>query len=416
MSNEQFEGHSAEIYAGAGNAPENAHVDVAEDGGEIDGTVEPTSDDSADDWGFEGKKRKLTREVLVGFAAIGVLVAVFAVVVAKSFFGDDDPGEKLAEEPPAESPGPESGTPDGDPGEFLPPGPGGPALTHTGGPIEPSDSSFGGEPPPTDIPDIPTWPDTSPDRTVTSIDPDEDVFGPSTPAPEPGNSTGEWAPGESPGSAAGTERPSGLFDSQPVASSEFPGTGDLPSPLDAPSGLPTPFDPTYETASRSGDPFTPEPPTDPLTGLPMPDPGGASSAVTTIDPAYDSRVLPAPDLSVPDLSTPVGPDSFVGTNGSAIPGPSFENSDRTYGQPDPGLGDVTPGYRDEPVAPIGALPDPGGYPPASDPGALPVIEPFGPSPTIATSASGDGFRSRMNIQAALTSRVWSVPTTAATVR
>ena len=81
MSNEQFEGHSAEIYAGAGNAPENAHVDAAEDGGEIDGTVEPTSDDSVDDWGLEGKKRKLTREVLVGFAAIGVLVAVFAVVV-----------------------------------------------------------------------------------------------------------------------------------------------------------------------------------------------------------------------------------------------------------------------------------------------------------------------------------------------
>ena len=122
MSNEQFEGHSAEIYAGAGNAPENAPVDAAEDGGEIDGTVEPTSDDSVDDWGFEGKKRKLTREVLVGFAAIGVLVAVFAVVVAKSFFGDDPPGEKLAEGPPAGSPGPESGTPptpDGDPGEFL---------------------------------------------------------------------------------------------------------------------------------------------------------------------------------------------------------------------------------------------------------------------------------------------------------
>ena len=391
MSNEQFDGQSAEIYAGAGNAPEHSHVDAAEDGGEIDGTVEPTSDDSTDDWGFEGKKRKLTREVLVGFAAIGVLVAVFGIVVAKSFFGDDA-DEKLAEGPPAGTPGPASEIPpppDGDADEFLPPaspGPGGPALTHDG-PIEPGEGNFGGEPTPTSIPDIP-WPDTSPDRTVVSVDPDEDLFGPSTPTPDLGNPPGEWIPGEIPSPDTGTERPSGLLDS---------GTGDLPSPLDTPSGLPAPIEPTYEIASAppgldhdlpgstSGDPFAAETPTDPLTGLPMPDPGGPNPALTTNDPAYGSGLLPGPDVSVlPDPSTSVGSDNIVGTTGNEIPGPSFA------GESGPALGDVTPGYRDEPVAPIGALPDPG-YPPATEPAALPVIEPSGPSPAIA--ASGDGFES-----------------------
>jgi len=96
---------------------------------------------------------------------------------------------------------------------------------------------------------------------------------------------------------------------------------------------------------------------------------------------------------MPDLSTPVPPDSFVASDVGALPGPGFENSEPTYGQPNPGLGGTTSGFAAEPAAPIGALPDPGGYRPGSDPGALPVIEPFGPSPSIAVTNSGDGFES-----------------------
>jgi nucleoid-associated protein YgaU len=400
MSDEQYvENYHPEAYAGAGDAAANSDVGPAGNGGEIDGTVEPTSDDSADDWGFEGKKRKLTREVLVGFAAIGVLVAVFGVVVAKSFFGDDKAEEEIAGGAPAAESGPESATsptPDGVPGEFLPPGPAGPVITETGDP-DASEGTFGGEPPAEDVPDA-RWPDSDiPGRAVVSVDPDDGRFGPSTPIPEHGNPT--------------IERPSGLLDSRP-ASSEFPGTSALPSPLDPTTELPGSLDPVYETAgalpepgNSGGDPFAARPPTDPLTGLPMPDPGGPGIAVTTIDPGYEAtpgfetNILPSPDVSVPDLSRPVGTDRLVGAEVGAIPGPAFDNTEPAYGQPDPGLVGATSGYGASglpdpsgyavpPAAPIGALPDPGGYP-----GALPVVESYGPSPSLTESASGDGFQS-----------------------
>ena len=335
-----------------------------------------------------------------------MLVVLLGVVVAKSFFGDDKTKEKLAGGPPAAQLGPDSATPptpEGDPDAFLPPGPAGLVITETGDPdgFEPSEN-FGGEPPATDVPDAP-WPDSDiPGRAVASVDPDDALFGP-TPSPGPADTI--------------AERPSGLLESQPALPSEFPGISSLPSPLDPTTELPGSLNPTYETAGAlpepgnpGGDPFAPEPPTDPLTGLPMPDPGGPGIAVTTIDPGYETTpgfetgALPSPNVSVPELSGPVGPDGFAGTEVGVSPGPGFDHTQPTYGHPEPELGNSTPsydvsglpdpsGYEVQPVAPIGALPDPGGYQPVPDLRALPVVEPFDPSPSLAESAPGDGFQS-----------------------
>lgn len=55
---------------------------------------------AAPSWGFETKPKKLTKEVVLGFAAIAILVSVFGAVVMKKFNGD---GEKFVETPATET-------------------------------------------------------------------------------------------------------------------------------------------------------------------------------------------------------------------------------------------------------------------------------------------------------------------------
>ena len=59
-------------------------------------------DDTVASWGYEEKKSRFSREVIAGFAAIGVLIAIFCVVVMKKFPGNDEAsGSKTVSAPDA---------------------------------------------------------------------------------------------------------------------------------------------------------------------------------------------------------------------------------------------------------------------------------------------------------------------------
>jgi len=86
------------------------------------------SGDASADWGFGEKKRKLTKEVIVGVAAITVLVAVFAVVVVKKFTGPGEADTELAATPPGAS----LGSPEDTGGDPFAPGGGTPGTGSDG--------------------------------------------------------------------------------------------------------------------------------------------------------------------------------------------------------------------------------------------------------------------------------------------
>lgn len=410
MSDEQYaEDYPEEAYAGADRAAEDADVDAAEDGGEIDGTSEAASDESATDWGYEGKKRRLTREVLVGFAAIAVLVAVFSVVVAKSFFGGDDADEKLAGEPPTSELGDagEGGVPEADPTGVLPSeqlGPNGEVLSDRN---PPSEENFGGEPYPLDAPPDAPWPqDPAPThQPVASVDP-EGLFDPSEPAA--GRS---WEPGSPSETNVSPEPPSGLFDRPTIASTELPQPGGLPS-LDTPAGLPEPLGPEYGTGGlpepisvsesdssltggTTADPFTRDTPGDPVAGLPSFEPGG-------INPTDDAGVLPSPEDVLSGLPQPDPGNSLpVYSQPEVTPGDGLP----VYESPGPESYAPDPSYVADSAAPLGALPDPELYPapvgngvgestlPALDPGALTDIDSYSPGSPLDSPSTGNGFQS-----------------------
>lgn len=94
---------------------EEEYEDEAEDVEVSDESEESEDEDSVASWGYEEKKSRFSKEMIAGFAAIGVLVAIFGIVVYKKMPGADDSGE-VAAAIPAGSLGAPEGTL-GDPSE-----------------------------------------------------------------------------------------------------------------------------------------------------------------------------------------------------------------------------------------------------------------------------------------------------------
>lgn len=419
---------------------EVADATASDDAGEIDGTVDAADSGSPDaDWGYEGEKRKLTKEVIVGFSAIALLVALGGVMVAKTLFGEGD-GQQVAENEgvgdveDGDKPKPKDlvGGPDatGGPadlkGQFLPPAtPGNGEVVGRDGNVLPGPGlDENTEPPPieTVLPgSIGIGPGPS---HVASVDPD-DLLGP------PGNAADgprDWTPGgDSVSVETGSSRPSGLFDSGPGASdgSRVPGVGSRPQNLDPlpASGLPDPLPSAGDISSYQPPGISPAlaGPSGNLTGDRAPDP-------------FDNR----PGAGLPDelpIAGVASPDSFrspsepaVDTYPESIPGPGFDGqpesgvasnnveplpvvgfgpndvspsvddpgfpTDRGYPSPEPVPTGIAGDYRrdtlqDDSIAgpvpsPIGAMPQPGAYdPPTVDSGYRPS--------TIDPSADNRGF-------------------------
>lgn len=59
---------------------------LAGEGEPIDGTQEAAAGENAPSWGYEEKKRRFSKEIVIAFLAITMLLSVFSVVVWKSFF------------------------------------------------------------------------------------------------------------------------------------------------------------------------------------------------------------------------------------------------------------------------------------------------------------------------------------------
>ncbi len=94
---------------------EEEYEDEAEDAEASDESEEVSeTEDSVASWGYEEKKSRFSKEMLAGFAAIGVLVAIFGIVVYKKMPGTGDSAE-VAAAPDASLGNPESspGTPEG---------------------------------------------------------------------------------------------------------------------------------------------------------------------------------------------------------------------------------------------------------------------------------------------------------------
>ncbi len=98
---------------------EEEYEDEAEDAEASDESEEESSgDDSVASWGYEEKKSRFSKEMIAGFAAIGVLVAVFGIVVYKKMPGSGNSGEAVAAVPDASL-----GNPDGSLGDPEGPSP-----------------------------------------------------------------------------------------------------------------------------------------------------------------------------------------------------------------------------------------------------------------------------------------------------
>tara|TARA_R110002072_G_scaffold302710_2_gene487868 strand:- start:502983 stop:505373 length:2391 start_codon:yes stop_codon:yes gene_type:complete len=93
---------------------EEEYEDEAEDAEASDESEEVSEgEESVESWGYEEKKSRFSKEMLAGFAAIGVLVAIFGIVVYKKMPGSGDSNE-VAVAPDASLGNPESslGTPE----------------------------------------------------------------------------------------------------------------------------------------------------------------------------------------------------------------------------------------------------------------------------------------------------------------
>jgi len=83
---------------------EEEYEDEAED---AEASDESEDEDSVASWGYEEKKSRFSKEMLAGFAAIAVLVAIFGIVVYKKMPGTEDSGEVVTAGPEASLGNPE---------------------------------------------------------------------------------------------------------------------------------------------------------------------------------------------------------------------------------------------------------------------------------------------------------------------
>lgn len=358
------------------NYPDPAAVDEAiadatatADAGEIDGTSDAAAetDSSEEQWGYEGKKKKLTKEVIVGFSAIALLVTLGAVMVGKTLFGGGEPEpQQIAENDPEDNtggadneetpPDPEEpvvvdteipGAVPGTSGQFYPP-----AVPSDPADIEPpiGDPGFGGGEPeivsavPSEVGIVhPAAVEPSVERATT-----DELFGPR----DPNESTSISPPGRNMVDVGerdplDRDRPVGLLDQRP----------------------------RWNEMGTSG---------------PGPMPTGPESSVAADVPAYNPPGLSDPS---PGVSGMREPDPFAAERSvselpaetalDGIPGPGFESGPGIGGaEPVPTVGVVEPvpgvGIADVAIEPV-----PGGAGIGSNdypgPGGLPVVEPDFPS-------------------------------------
>ena len=126
MTNEYENEEEYEDEEVTSESEEEEYEDEAEDAEASDESEE--DEDSVESWSYEEKKSRFSKEMIAGFAAIAVLVAIFGIVVYKKLPGSDDNTE-LAAGPEASLGNPESelgnpegslGAPDGTPPEEDP--------------------------------------------------------------------------------------------------------------------------------------------------------------------------------------------------------------------------------------------------------------------------------------------------------
>jgi LysM repeat protein len=89
-------------------------VEGAEASGESAGEE---SADSVASWGYEEKKRRFSKEMLAGFAVVGLLLTIFGVVVYKKFPGASDSAEVVKAGPDVSLNNPEGVAPENDPND-----------------------------------------------------------------------------------------------------------------------------------------------------------------------------------------------------------------------------------------------------------------------------------------------------------
>ena len=96
---------------------EEEYEDEAEGAEASDEPAGEESEDSVASWGYEEKKSRFSKEMLAGFAAIGVLVSIFGIVVYKKFPGADTSAEVATAGPEASLGNPEAGSQGADPND-----------------------------------------------------------------------------------------------------------------------------------------------------------------------------------------------------------------------------------------------------------------------------------------------------------
>jgi LysM repeat protein len=112
MTNENENENEDEEYEDE-DATSESEEDEAEDAEALDESEEESEDeDSVASWGYEEKKSRFSKEMLAGFAAIGVLVAIFGIVVYKKMPGAGESGEVVKTGPPVSLGNPETASPD----------------------------------------------------------------------------------------------------------------------------------------------------------------------------------------------------------------------------------------------------------------------------------------------------------------
>lgn len=283
---EEYEEKYSEAEAEGEEEYDEEYEDEAEDTEASDESEDEESaegeEDSVESWGYEEKKSRFSREFLGGAGAITVLVAIFCVVVAKKFPGNDEAGEVAG--PPAASLGSEGlGSGEIDPNDPFAPGAGAGVPSNPGGVADPN-----------------TDPLLSGSQTDPTNGGSGDAFDPlgSELQSEPGQpGIDPFAPGSS--DSAGSN----------LIASSLPGSGGSSS--GAESGTQDLFSPT-STTGGSGDPLG--------SGQPF----GSQGSSTVQDPFGSAgSSLADTGTSRPGISQPER-DSVFGGTGSASESTTFD--------------------------------------------------------------------------------------------
>jgi LysM repeat protein len=99
MTDEHEKEDDDEYEDGAASSESEEEYENEAEGAEASDESGEDGEDSVASWGYEQKKSRFSKEMLAGFAAIGVLVVIFGIVVYKKMPGAGDSGEVVTAPP-----------------------------------------------------------------------------------------------------------------------------------------------------------------------------------------------------------------------------------------------------------------------------------------------------------------------------